>query len=61
MESADRFMRAMAGDEPGYEEASRALYRGERERFEQLTAGWPTDVRAHLLRLAEPAWAPPVT
>lgn len=56
VESVDRFMRVMAGDEPGYEEASRAFYRGDRKRFASLTAGWPPDVRAHLRQLAAIAW-----
>lgn len=56
MESVDRFMRVMAGDLPGYEEASRALYRGERKRFGTLTAAWPPDVRNHLRKLAAIAW-----
>lgn len=56
MESVDRFMRVMAGDAPGYEEASRAFYRADRERFEALTAGWPTDVGKHLRQLATTAW-----
>ncbi|WP_426701575.1 DUF2239 family protein [Rhodanobacter sp. Col0626] len=56
MESVDRFMQVMAGDLPGYEEASRALYRGERKRFGTLTAAWPQDVRHHLLQLAAIAW-----
>jgi hypothetical protein len=56
VESVDRFMRVMAGDEAGYEEASRAFYRGERERFDTLVAAWPTDVRAHVRQLAAIAW-----
>jgi hypothetical protein len=56
VESVDRFMRVMAGDLVGYEEASRAFYRGERERFTALTATWPQDVRAHLQYLAAIAW-----
>jgi hypothetical protein len=46
-----RFMSDMCGDRPGYEEALRALYRGEEERFAQLIAGWPADVRAYIGRL----------
>jgi hypothetical protein len=53
-QATDRFMAAMAGDEPGYEEASRALYAGDRARFEAETAAWPTDVRDHARRLARP-------
>ena len=56
VDSVDRFMRVMAGDEVGYEEASRAFYRGEREHFDTLIAAWPTDVRAHLQQLAAIAW-----
>lgn len=56
VESADRFMRVMAGDLSGYEEASRAFYRGERERFASLIEPWPADVRTHLQRLAAIAW-----
>lgn len=54
--TADRFMHAIAGDLSGYEEASRALYAGDRAAFEALTASWPPDVRSHALRLAEPAF-----
>lgn len=55
-EAVDRFMLAMTGDLPGYEEATRAFWRGERERFVALTETWPVDVRAHLRRLAIKAW-----
>ncbi|WP_114953475.1 DUF2239 family protein [Sphingosinicella terrae] len=46
-----RFLTAMAGDRPGYEEALRALYRGEGDRFRSLIADWPEDVRAYAERL----------
>jgi len=52
-----RFMSAMAGDLPGFEEASRALFAGDRQRFGELVASWPEDIRAHLLDLAERAIA----
>jgi hypothetical protein len=55
-EAVDRFMRAMTGNLPGHEEASRAFWRGERTRFAALTADWPVDVRDHLRRLAAMAW-----
>jgi hypothetical protein len=55
-EAADRTMRTLAGDLPGFEEASRAFWRGERATFDQLTLDWPTDVRQHLLQLAHRAW-----
>jgi uncharacterized protein len=52
-EAAYRFMHALGGDLPGFEEASRALFAGDREGLEQRTAGWPQDVRGYLFRLAE--------
>jgi len=51
-EAADRFMRVVAGDLAGYEEASRALWRGDRDAFNRHTRGWPKDVREHARRLA---------
>jgi hypothetical protein len=56
VEAVDRFMRVMAGDLPGYEEASRAFYRGDRGSFAEGIAAWPQDVRVHLQRLAAMAW-----
>jgi uncharacterized protein len=56
-ESTYRFLSAMAGNEPGYEEALRALFAGQRERFEELMAGWPADIRGHAKRLALTAFA----
>ena len=53
-ETADRFMGAMLGNQPGYEEASRALYAGNRGRFMELSENWPADLRDHARRLAAP-------
>ena len=39
-----RFITAMAGDRPGYEEALRALYRDDAARFCEIIADWPKDV-----------------
>lgn len=50
--AADNFMRAMLGEQTGYEEAARALYRGEETRFAELIKDWPTDLRDHVLQLA---------
>jgi uncharacterized protein len=55
-EAAYRFMSAMAGNRPHYEEAIRALFAHDRSRFEQLIAEWPADVRDHASRLAERAF-----
>jgi hypothetical protein len=63
-ERAYYFMLAIAGDLPGYEEATRALFAGDHARLAQQIAGWPEDVRAHALRLAEvesEAIVPPTT
>lgn len=46
-EAAYRFMSAMAGNLPGYEEAVRALFADRPEQFGALTESWPTDVRDH--------------
>ncbi|MBB6254174.1 DUF2239 family protein [Nitrospirillum iridis] len=51
-EAAYRFMSTMAGDHPGFEEAARALFAGDRAAFEGHGRDWPADVRAHALRLA---------
>lgn len=51
------FITALAGDRPNFEEAVRALYGGQRERFAALTQDWPQDIRVHALRLAQPAFA----
>ncbi len=51
-EAAYQFMLALAGDLPGYEEATRALFADDRARLEQWIADWPHDIRSYLLRLA---------
>ena len=55
-QAADRFLSAMLGNQPGYEEATRALYAGDRPQFVSLTAPWPKDLRDHVLKLAEGAF-----
>ncbi|HEX3845631.1 MAG TPA: DUF2239 family protein [Steroidobacteraceae bacterium] len=50
-EAAYRFMLGIAGDFQGYEEATRALFADDRPRLEQCVAGWPKDIRMHVLRL----------
>jgi uncharacterized protein len=55
-EAAYRFMAAMAGNQPHYEEAIRALFASDQARFEKLIAAWPADVRDHAVRLAECAF-----
>jgi hypothetical protein len=55
-EAAYRFMSTMAGDRPHYEEAIRALFANDRDRFEKLIAEWPADIRDHAASLAERAF-----
>jgi hypothetical protein len=55
-EAAYRFMSAMAGNRPHFEEAIRALFAGDPRRFEKLIAEWPADIRNHAARLAERAF-----
>lgn len=52
-ERAYNFMTAIGGDLPGFEEAMRALFADELERFKTLLAAWPADVRDHALTLAQ--------
>lgn len=57
-ESAYRFLSAMAGNEPGFEEATRALFGGKPERFAEVVAPWPIDLREHAKKLAAAAFEP---
>ena len=52
LEAAFHFMSAMAGDLPLFEEASRALFANDEQRFSSLVSGWPADVGAHVVKLA---------
>jgi len=49
-ETAYRFMHALAGDLPGFEDASRALFAGDHKRLAERMASWPVDLRAETLR-----------
>jgi hypothetical protein len=55
-EIAYRFMAAMAGDAPGFEEASRALFAGDAARFETESQAWPQAIRDYARRLAADAF-----
>ena len=52
-DAAYRFMAAIAGDLPGYEEALRALFAGDETAFAAQIAAWPDDVRSQALHLAK--------
>ena len=51
-----RFMTAIAGDKPGYEEATRMLFAGDWTAFDAVVEIWPADVRDAVRGLAEGAW-----
>ena len=56
LDAAYLFLSAMTGNEPRFEEATRALFAGNREQFESMMASWPVDVRDHARRLAAATW-----
>ncbi|MCH7331632.1 DUF2239 family protein [Acinetobacter modestus] len=47
-QATDRFMSAMLGNMPNYEEATRALYQGDREVFLDLIRDYPKDIKEYL-------------
>ncbi len=49
-----QFMSALAGDFPGFEEASRALFAADSPRFRELVDSWPQTVRDRVVELAFP-------
>ena len=53
-DAAYRFLSVMAGDWPFFEDAIRALYQGDRGRFETHARFWPEAVRNHARALAWP-------
>jgi hypothetical protein len=55
-DAAYRFATALVGNAPGYEEAMRALYAGQKDEFAAHIEAWPADVRAELERLTEEAF-----
>jgi hypothetical protein len=56
-EAAYRFMSAIAGNLPRYEDATRALFAGDQIGFSNCTEGWPADIREHARHLAAAAFA----
>jgi len=57
-EALNKFITAIAGNLPNFEEATRALFAPDNARFEELIADWPEDIRAHSLRVLEDSLAP---
>lgn len=56
-ESTYAVMTEAAGDLPGYEEALRALFARQEDKFRTQIAGWPDDIREETLRRASDVWA----
>jgi hypothetical protein len=55
-EATYRFMSNMAGNEPGFEEAARALFAGDQEGFARHVELWPIDVANYSKKLAARAF-----
>lgn len=55
-EATYHFMTAMAGNFHQYEEALRALYAGDLDRFNHFIDDWTPDIRNHIKRLAANAF-----
>ena len=51
-----RFITAMAGDRPGYEEAVRMLFAGDWTAFDAAVEAWPVGVRDVAREMADGAW-----
>lgn len=51
-ERASQFMSAVASDLPDVEEASKAMFAHDHQRFIELIAQWPADIRDHATDLA---------
>ena len=49
-QATDRFMSAMLGNMPNYEEATRALYQADREVFLKVIQDYPKDIREYLIQ-----------
>lgn len=48
-QATDRFMSAMLGNMPNYEEATRALYQGDRQVFLKMIQDYPQDIKNYLV------------
>ena len=55
-EATYRFITTMAGDLPGYEEATRMLFAGDWTAFDAAVEGWPEGVREVARGMAAGAW-----
>jgi hypothetical protein len=51
-----RIANALAGNEPGFEEAMRSLYRTNQAEFTESISTWPQDVRTRIQEMAGDVW-----
>ncbi|RYF72749.1 MAG: DUF2239 family protein [Comamonadaceae bacterium] len=58
-EAAYRVMSTLGSSLPGFEEAARSLFAGDRARFHTYVSDWPADLAAYLRQLSEDGWASP--
>lgn len=58
IEAAHRFMWDIAGDKAGFEEASRALFAQDFDKFNNIVNTWPPGIREQLKRFLERAGSP---
>ncbi|MEO8052774.1 MAG: DUF2239 family protein [Acidobacteriota bacterium] len=52
IEATSRVLSGIAGDLPGYQEATRALFARDGEQFNNLIREWPQDIREYVQRLS---------
>ncbi len=55
VDAAHRFMWDIAGDLPGFEEATRALYASDFDRLDALISHWPSGIREQIARYLDRA------
>ncbi len=55
IEATHRFMWDMAGNQPGFEEASRSLFAQDFDTFAERISNWPEDIREQLQRFVQRA------
>lgn len=60
-EAAYRVMSTLAGNLPGFEEATRAFFAGDQKQFHKLCEAWPRDVREYVGGLVDAIGHPHAT
>lgn len=58
-ECIHKFMSAIAGNLPDFEEALRALYARDKARFKKLITRWPHDIKEYINKGTEVIWRKP--